>query len=392
MKVLYVTYENVYRTGILQAMVIKPLAILSNRYNVEFTILSTLKENEKDSIYEKNKMDNEKIYPFLKIIEFEKKLTESKSVLTFITDLLPLFKFVYKESKKYDIIHCRGYGGALIGVLCNLFSKKSVIFDMRGTLPEEIVDLGRIKRNSLKFKLLKLTEKFLIKKSNVVFTVSNAFKQYVEASFNKVNVININNPTDFSSYTISSKKTEKINFIYSGSVQPWHMPELTLSIFSKVYQSLGDKVFLIFCTNDIHKAERLFKSFNLPKDSYELNSVPFSEMPKYYHRSNIAFCLIKDSFSKSVCFPVKFSEYIASELYVIANKNIGDLESIIENYKCGIILDLDMDTKILVSQVIELTNKLISDNKVSYNRDDLGFLDWKREGIEIIYNTYLKIN
>ena len=97
-------------------------------------------------------------------------------------------------------------------------------------------------------------------------------------------------------------------------------------------------------------------------------------MPMYYNRFNIAFCLIKDSFSKSVCFPVKFSEAIYSEYY-----------------KCGIILDLNSEIDILASQVIELANKLISNKNSSYNREDLGFLDWEKESVKVIYNIYMKI-
>ena len=99
---------------------------------------------------------------------------------------------------------------------------------------------------------------------------------------------------------------------------------------------LGEKVYLIFCTNDIEKAKRCFQDYKLPKSSYELNSVPFKKMPQYYKRAHIAFCFIKNSFAKSICFPVKFSEYIASELFVRANNNIGDLEDIIANHNCGI--------------------------------------------------------
>ena len=107
-------------------------------------------------------------------------------------------------------------------------------------------------------------------------------------------------------------KEDRINFIYSGSNQIWHLPEKTIKLFSQIENKLKNKVYLYFCINNQSGIEELFIKYNVPKSAYEINTVPFSEMPIYYSKSQIAFCLIKESFSKSVCFPVKFSEYIAS--------------------------------------------------------------------------------
>ena len=55
MKILYLTYENVFGTPILQAMVLKPLSILSKKYDLKFKITSSVKSHEKDEIYFANK-------------------------------------------------------------------------------------------------------------------------------------------------------------------------------------------------------------------------------------------------------------------------------------------------------------------------------------------------
>jgi hypothetical protein len=390
MKVLYITYENLYKTAILQAMVVKPLTLMSEKYDIDFTITSSMKSFEKDDIYISNK-NNVEQNTNLGVVEFEKNLTPKTSVFTFIKDILPMIKYSIREAKKSDIIHCRSYGGAMIGFIASIFSGKPFIFDMRGVMPEEIVDMGRMSQKSFKYKLMKFAEKVLIKQSAYVLTVSEKFNDYIYKEFNKVNTVNINNPTDFDKYFKVNRKDNKVNFIYSGSMQIWHLPELTIEYFSKIEKKFGEKVYFYFCTNDTGKAEQIFEKFNVPKNSYTINTVPFENMPEYYAQADIAFCLIKESFSKSVCFPVKFSEYIASNLYTIGNRNIGDIDKIIETYKCGIVLeDLTMIDE-NIEKLSLVIDSILDDSYQNYNRDDLSFLNWKDRGIENIYNVYKKV-
>ncbi len=76
MKVLYITYENLYKTAILQAMVVKPLDLMLKKYKVDFTITSSMKSFENDDIYMSNKKYVQE-NTTLSVKEFEKKLTSS---------------------------------------------------------------------------------------------------------------------------------------------------------------------------------------------------------------------------------------------------------------------------------------------------------------------------
>lgn len=394
MKILYITYENVYRTAILQAMVVKPLSILAKEYNVKFTITSTFKPEELDSIYEQNKKATQKHYQGLVIKEFPKGLKKNQSVFTFIKDILPILRNSISEAKKADIIHCRGYGGAFIGMIASFLSGKPFIFDMRGTLPEETVEVGKVSNRSLKFKLLKWIEKLLIKRSDIVFTVSEKFEKYIKERFKKERAVNINNPADFTSFgsTKMNALNRRITFIYSGSMQVWHDPETTLNYFSHLYKKFGNSIYLLFCTNDIEKAKEVFKKYDIPSSAYELRSVPYNKMPEFYNRSNIAFCFIRNSFSKSICFPVKFSEYIASELFVLTNDGIGDLSEIVTKYNCGLsfsdISCIDQN----LEKIAQVVDSMLNGTYKDYDRNRLKFLDWNGEGVARIYKTYLQLS
>ncbi|MDC1145867.1 glycosyltransferase [Candidatus Marinimicrobia bacterium] len=364
--------------------------MLSKKYDIDFTVTSSCKDFEKNDIYYHNKKIVQQETK-LRIKEFEKRLTNKQSILTFFKDIYPQVKFAIKEAKRSDLIHCRGYGASVIGYIASIVSNKPFIFDMRGLLPEETVDVGKISKNSIKFRLLKFVENFLIRRSNLIFTVSEKFNTYIKQSFKISNSINLNNPTDFNMYHKNNDQNKRINFIYSGSNQVWHLPEQTIEIFSELEKKYKDKVFLYFCCNDKLNIRKIFDKFDVPKDSYEINQVPFNKMPNYYSKSNIAFCLIKNSFSKSVCFPVKFSEYIASNLYVIGNKNIGDIPDIITKYRCGLVLSNIDNIKSSVNEIDTVVDNMLNRKIIHYDRNSLSFLDWNQGGIDMIFNSYKKL-
>ena len=81
-KVLYLTYENLFRNPVLQSMVINPLSEISKKYNVNYIITSSVKSFEKDEIYYKNKKSTKKL-PGIEVIEFEKTINDKQSYLNF---------------------------------------------------------------------------------------------------------------------------------------------------------------------------------------------------------------------------------------------------------------------------------------------------------------------
>ncbi len=390
-KVLYINYENLYKTSILQAMVVKPLDIISKKYNIKFVVTSACKDFEKDEIYLKNK-EFVQSQTDIDIVEFEKKLKPNQSILTFVRDIYPILKFTIKESKKFDLIHCRSYGGAVIGFIASKISGVPYIFDIRGLLPEETVELGKIKNKSFKFRLLKFAEKILLRNSAYNITVSKKFTDYIKSNFGLNNVSSISNPTDFNMFKHKNRSdSKKVKFIYSGSLQKWHLPKEVIKYFEIVHQKFGNKVHLKFCTNNLNKANLLFKESNLPQDCFSIKSVPFHNIGLEYSNADIGFCLIKNSFSKEVCFPVKFSEYIASNLFIIGNKGIGDLPKIIEQFNCGIVLEDVQDFQVNGKKINDIVQQILDNKIMKYDNSKLSFLDWNQEGSLRLIEIYNKV-
>lgn len=337
MKVLYLTYENVFTTGILQAQVV-PLLVLLKREGIESMLFSVNKQGEENAgIYKSNRVEFERLD--IDLFEFNKTIGKKQSLWRFFVDLIPMVFAAYKLSNKVSVIHARSYGAAVIALICAFLSGRPYIFDMRGVLPEEILRVGKVKENSVKFRLIKLVENILVSRAKYVFTVSDVFSEYVKNEFGCKNVFNISNPVVLRDSEKRKIARDRVNFVYSGSAQPWHLVYETLRVFQYIYCTNPLKYKLYICSADIQEFQKYINQIGLPVESYELMTKSYVEMEAFLPTVDVGFCLREPSFESSVSCPVKFAEYVSNNIFVVTNKGVGDLEQFVGGDFAGVVFD-----------------------------------------------------
>ena len=131
-------------------------------------------------------------------------------------------------------------------------------------------------------------------------------------------------------------------------------------------------------TGDIEGARRYLKDYDL-KGSVEVKSVAYDEIPKELCQHDIGWCLIQNSIAKSVCYPVKITEYLASSLNIVYNCGIGDLEEILEGYSHFKVNLPDADLATKLSKWTATLSPIV--------KDDYIYLSWD-ENIESIISIY----
>jgi glycosyltransferase involved in cell wall biosynthesis len=388
MNILYIAYENVFSTGILQAQVINQMETLHRKNSVSYSLISTTKISERsDPLYLINKENTiREASDFIDFHEFKKTIENKQSVFSFVKDITTMLIKIYPITRKSDVIHARSYGAGTIALILSAISSKPFIFDMRGILPEETVQVGKIKYNSFKYKLLKFIEKLLVKKADMVFTVSENFTNYIISEFQvkPEKLFNISNPTIYSSFHHISKPDKVVNFVYSGSCQDWHCPEETLSLFKQVHDKFQDKVFLKICSSDKVKFDEMAIKIGLCKSSYSVDRIPFKDMGDVYKNSHIGFCFRKPGLTTKVSCPVKFAEYLASGLIVISNYGVSDFDKVFaQNPQIGTLLDLENYD---INDIILLVTSVL-DKEGAFQVCRLEKFDWNNVSQDV-YNIY----
>ena len=118
-KVLYICYENAFATGILNAMVLRPIELLLKRNeDLDITLVSILKKGDSsDFFYQKTKrqfLQRNKVT----LLENEKSLGKRQAMFVLLFDIIRIIWSL--RSADADVIHCRSYGATLIGFIVKL--------------------------------------------------------------------------------------------------------------------------------------------------------------------------------------------------------------------------------------------------------------------------------
>jgi len=266
-----------------------------------------------------------------------------------------------------SVIHSRSYPPTFIANFFSMLVGVKVIFDMRGTYVDELVESGIKKKGTLAYLFERYLERWYIKHSDKLVSVSNShFKsinKILSESENLSKNVMIRNSFDNedSRFISPSKKDyEGLRLIYLGhSTLKYDIEgifKLYQSIFNLYPASSLDILTYGNATRFLDEKEMLAASaaqkVNISYSSYE-------DLHLYLSKADVGLILLQPFKSNFVSAPIKFAQYLAFGIPVIISDNIGDTKAIIEKYKVGIILRGNYDSAAL--EIMEL----LKDPKIS---------------------------
>jgi glycosyltransferase involved in cell wall biosynthesis len=124
---------------------------------------------------------------------------------------------------------------------------------------------------------------------------------------------------------------------YVGSLGTWYMADEMLDFF-KTLSQITDSIFLIITKDSKELVYRAAKKHNVDVNKLLIVSSSRADMPYYIALSDASLFFIKPSFSKSASSPTKMGELLSMGVPVITNAGVGDVDSIIKETNCGVII------------------------------------------------------
>ncbi len=291
--------------------------------------------------------------------------TSKPPVLSTIWDIIKLIrraKIIHKK-EKIQIVHCRSYIAAHIGLFLKKKFNISFIFDMRGFYADERIEGGlwNIKNplyNCI-YRYFKKKEKQFL--SNADYTISlteNAKNEILSWPISIKNIpikvipccadldlFNKNKITDTERKACFSKlriPQDKLILSYLGSIGTWYLLDEMLDFFYVLKEQIKDAKFL-FITPD--KPETIINKAiakNIPAEDIIIQKASRQEVPILLSISTVSLFFIKPVYSKKASSPTKMGEIMGMGIPIICNKNIGDIDTIMNN-KSGIFLLSDFN-------------------------------------------------
>ena len=332
-----------------KSQVLEYLSDLSNNYSM--FLYSFEKDLRKEIINDlSKKMEREKIkWSFQKYSNKHGIFSTIKQIFSSYREL----KILVKQNN-IKLIHAR----SLIPVVIALFLKRKfklkVIFDIRGFQIDEKAEVGRLKKGSILFKLLKKIEHYSYKKSNSIVTLTYASVLYISqyCDNKKIAVIpTCANKQLFKRISTQEKSqfkqdvgyanTDKI-LLHVGAVSNWYDFDNELKIVSKLMLDDPNLQFLVINKSEHSFISKKVNEFQIDTKRLKVIEVDFYDMYKYLNVVDASIFIIKATFSKTASAPTKFAENLACGLFSITNNGIGDMNKFFqENKTIGYSFDIN---------------------------------------------------
>lgn len=383
-----------------------PYLIGLSKTGYSFVILSF----EKREKYIANKAKISEICTNNGIIWHPLMYTKRPPVLSTLWDIYRMKRRAYSLHKQYHFnhLHCRSHISSLAGDYLKRKSNIPFIFDMRGFYADERVDgkIWNIKNPIFKaiFQFFKKREKILLQNSVANISLTHAGKKIIHhwKGFENTPIDVIPCCADQKHFLrdnidLKSKETwriklkmEESDFVisYLGSIGTWYMADEMFQFFNHLLKYKPQSKFLIITTEPQSLIDDYRIKHDIPQDKIIVQSAKRDEVPTLIDLSNISIFFIKPVFSKQASSPVKMGEILAMGIPIIANAGVGDVDSIIEETNCGILVeDFSSDA---YNKAIEQIDSYVETDKSIFMKASQRYFSLE-EGIESYRKIYDKI-
>lgn len=152
-------------------------------------------------------------------------------------------------------------------------------------------------------------------------------------------------------------KFDKPTFVYAGNLAGWQCFEETVSLFSKIKESVPSAKLTVY-TQDQEEAYAILKKYNVESD---LRYVPYQQLSKEIQDYKYGFLVRADDPVNNVATPTKMNTYLANAIIPIYSTVIGAFRDNLNGLHYAVPVDNIDDC---VNKIVELENESIKPNDV----------------------------
>jgi glycosyltransferase involved in cell wall biosynthesis len=401
-RILYITYDGL-TDPLGQSQILPYLKGLSSA-GYRFTILSF----EKKEPFARDKAIIEKLIVESGIEWVPLWFTSRPPLLSKLYDAVRMRNKAFELQRRhgFDVVHCRSYVAADVGLQLKKKFGIKFFFDMRGFWADEKRDGSWNVRNPLYkrvYSYYKNKESEYLKNADYIISLTEAGKNEMMQwpSFNKrvpIEVIPCCVDMDHFSLTsdIAKKEAKKMLGInrdafvlsYLGSVGSWYMLDEMLLFFRQLKKKYLDAKFLFLTHSHPNLIYSKVNYLGLEKNDFIVKEATRMEVPKFLKASDINISFIKPVYSKISSSPTKLGEALSMGIPVIVNAGVGDVEQIVNNADAGYVIQNFSESETI--KAIEAVANLLSKEplRIRNNIQSIYSLEY---GIQSYSNCYKQI-
>lgn len=352
-KVLYISYDGL-TDPLGQSQILPYLSGLSE-FGYRFTILSFEKRDrfarEHQIVEEKCRAASIEWVPLF--------FTAKPPILSKIYDRWQMRRKAFQlyRTHRFDLIHCRSYIAAEMGLALKNKFNVAFLFDMRGFWADEKVDGGQWNLKSPFFKRVyqhykKKERAFLLRADSIISLTEAARAELMrQPDYKNIRVEVIPCCADLAHFDFNrldpariAEKRQQLQIppdspviSYLGSVGGWYMTAEMFTFFGLLKERFPDYVMLILSKDDPARIREEANKYGISGDSLFITYSPREELPEYLAISTCSLFFIRPTYSKMASSPTKHAELMGLGLPVVCN-DLGDTGRIIQATQSGCVV------------------------------------------------------
>jgi glycosyltransferase involved in cell wall biosynthesis len=300
---------------------------------------------------------------------------------------------------RLDVLHARSHMPAAMALVARRLCSFQLLFDIRGLMAEEYADAGTWKQGSLPFRLTKRVEAVAIREAAGAVVLTERVRRLLFADDDeRVQVIpccvDIEQVEACGSQRSAVREQlglgERPILIYVGKFAGWYMQSEMVEFFALAHEALPDLHFLVLSQSDHEVIFAEFERLALPSDTWTITRAAPEDVGAYLAAADAAIAFIRPCHSKLSSSPTKIGEYLAAGLPVITGPEIGDVDALIAEYDCGVVLD-SFDASELERGVVALRSRMTDAAQPAKCRRAAESLSLDRVGVSRYRDLYQRI-
>lgn len=255
---------------------------------------------------------------------------------------------------KPQIVHCRSYITAMAGH--SLRRKARFLFDIRGFYADERRESGLWPQGhpvyDMVYRFFKERERVWMRDAAHVVSLTYAGALEIQKKFglpkDKISVIPCAADVEFFSKCPEEegrKARQKLHIpasssvlIYVGSLGTWYMPREMMDFFAVYRRRNPGSIFLVVNRGEHDVAWLAAQEAGLTPECIRVVTAERVEMPGLLKAAHAGLFFVKPTYSKMASSPVKMGEMLAAGLPVITNSGVGDVDAIVTQAACGVLV------------------------------------------------------
>ncbi len=233
-----------------------------------------------------------------------------------------------------SLVHCRGDIAMAMARWARLAPRVRLLYDVRGFFADERAESGSWRPGGLLDRVVRGVEAGNLRSARGIVVLTKAAVSVLAERRPSLPLLRVI-PTCVDLSVFSPPELgapREYALVYSGSLGTWYMANEMVAFARVASASLGGRT--LFLTLQTKEARRA----GATPDWAEVRTVAPAEVPHWLRRARAAFFFYSPTPARRATCPTKLAESLATGLPIVANRGVGDLDSVLENEGVGVLV------------------------------------------------------